>query len=167
MAIIKPNNYTISAITALPAAIPTGKVLQVVQTLKTGYTSTNSTSLSDITGLSVNITPSSTSNKVFVLVTVASLIRNTVTNSSTGLNLVLADGSNTTLCKFQHNAFYQQSASVPLRFPADGVNFLHSPSSTSEQTYKVRFATTQSGNEVGVADNGDTNCSITAMEIAG
>ena len=30
MAIIKPNNNTISAITALPAAIPTGKVLQVV-----------------------------------------------------------------------------------------------------------------------------------------
>ena len=30
MAIIKPNNNTISAITALPAAI-TGKVLQVVQ----------------------------------------------------------------------------------------------------------------------------------------
>ena len=35
MAIIKPNNNTISAITALPAAIPTGKVLQVVQTVKT------------------------------------------------------------------------------------------------------------------------------------
>ncbi len=30
MAIIKPNNNTISAITALPAAISTGKVLQVV-----------------------------------------------------------------------------------------------------------------------------------------
>ena len=30
MAIIKPNNNTISAITALPAAITTGKVLQVV-----------------------------------------------------------------------------------------------------------------------------------------
>jgi len=30
MAIIKPNNNTISAITALPAAIPTGKINQVV-----------------------------------------------------------------------------------------------------------------------------------------
>ena len=166
MAIIKPNNNTISAITALPAGVG-GKVLQVVQTLKTGFASTTSTSLSDISGLSVNITPSSTSNKVFVLVTVNALVRNIVSNSNTGLTLVLADGSNTTLCKFQHGAFYQQSNTVPLRFPADGVNFLHSPSSTSQQTYKVRFATTQSGNEVGVADNGDTNCSITAMEIAG
>ena len=34
MAIIKPNNNTISAITALPAAITTGKVLQVVQATK-------------------------------------------------------------------------------------------------------------------------------------
>ena len=30
MSIIKPNNNTISAITALPAAISTGRVLQVV-----------------------------------------------------------------------------------------------------------------------------------------
>jgi hypothetical protein len=29
MAIIKPNNNTLSAITALPAAITTGKILQV------------------------------------------------------------------------------------------------------------------------------------------
>ena len=47
MAIIKPNNNTISAITALPAAIPTGKVLQVqhqeittlVETTSTSFTS--------------------------------------------------------------------------------------------------------------------------------
>ena len=40
MAIIKPNNNTISAITALPAAIPTGKVLQVVNSSMTyGQTS--------------------------------------------------------------------------------------------------------------------------------
>ena len=37
MAIIKPNNNTISAITALPAAISTGKVLQVVSTSKNRY----------------------------------------------------------------------------------------------------------------------------------
>ena len=41
MAIIKPNNNTISAITALPAAIPTGRVLQVVSTVKTDTFSTD------------------------------------------------------------------------------------------------------------------------------
>ena len=34
MSIIKPNNNTISAITALPANITTGKVLQVVMELR-------------------------------------------------------------------------------------------------------------------------------------
>ena len=166
MAIITLNNNSISNITSLPTGVG-GKVLQVVQTLKTTFASTTSTSLSDISGLSVNITPSSTSNKVFVLVTVASLIRNTVTNSSTGLNLVLADGSNTTLCKFQHNAFYQLSNTVIATLPSDSVNFLHSPSSTSQQTYKVRFSSTFSGQTVGIGNNSDTNSSITVMEIAG
>jgi hypothetical protein len=37
MAIIKPNNNTISAITALPAAISTGKVLQVVMQVQLNH----------------------------------------------------------------------------------------------------------------------------------
>jgi len=57
MAIIKPNNNTISAITALPAAIPTGKVLQVVQGSNSTQMSTTSSSLVD-TGLTASITPS-------------------------------------------------------------------------------------------------------------
>ena len=48
MAIIKPNNNTLSAITALPAAITTGKVLQVVQATDTTELSTTSTSLVDV-----------------------------------------------------------------------------------------------------------------------
>ena len=66
MAIIKPNNNTISAITALPAAITTGRVLQVVQ----GNTATqvaHSTSYAD-TGLTASITPSSSSNKVLIMI---------------------------------------------------------------------------------------------------
>ena len=66
MAIIKPNNNTISAITALPAAISTGKVLQVVQaSFESSATSTTSTSFV-ATGLDVSITPSSSSSKVLV-----------------------------------------------------------------------------------------------------
>ena len=69
MAIIKPNNNTISAITALPAAITTGKVLQVVSVTKIGaFTATNlgAGSVTDITGVAANITPSSTSNKILI-----------------------------------------------------------------------------------------------------
>ena len=66
MAIVKPNNNTLSAITA--AGLPTGTVLQVVQA-ETGTTfSTTSTSFVDVTGLVKSITPSSASNKVLVLI---------------------------------------------------------------------------------------------------
>ena len=66
MAIIKPNNNTISAITALPGAIPTGKILQVVQDTLTSQFSTSSSTYAD-TGLTASITPSSTSNKILIL----------------------------------------------------------------------------------------------------
>ncbi len=69
MAIIKPNNNTISAITALPAAISTGKVLQVLQTSSTSsQTISNPTSFTDITNMSLAITPSATSSKIYVIV---------------------------------------------------------------------------------------------------
>jgi hypothetical protein len=66
MALTKINNNTLSAVTTLPAAIATGKVLQVVSTTKTDTFTTTSTSFTDITGMSVSITPSSASNKILV-----------------------------------------------------------------------------------------------------
>ena len=67
MSIIKPNNNTISAITALPAAISTGKVLQVVSVTKTDTQVTSTAVFVDVSGLSLSITPSSSSNKVFLV----------------------------------------------------------------------------------------------------
>ena len=60
------SNSTIANITALPAAISTGKVLQVVSTSSTTETSTTSTSFID-TAMTANITPSSSSNKIFII----------------------------------------------------------------------------------------------------
>ena len=50
-----------------------GKVLQVVQTYKTDTSSTTSTSFTDVSGFSANITPASTSNKILVLVTIGGM----------------------------------------------------------------------------------------------
>ena len=70
MAIIKPNNNTISAITALPAGISTGKVLQVVTASDSTTRSTTSTSFVTASNtMSVDITPSATSSKIYVNVT--------------------------------------------------------------------------------------------------
>ena len=46
--ITKINNNTLSAVTTLPSAIATGKVLQVVQAIDTTQLSTTSTSLVDV-----------------------------------------------------------------------------------------------------------------------
>jgi len=53
------------------AAVAGGKILQIVQTVKTDTFSTSSTSMVDITGLSVSITPSAATSKVLVLYNVA------------------------------------------------------------------------------------------------
>ena len=69
MAIIRANNNTLSSVTALPTAISTGKVLQVVSATKDDVQSTtDAETFNDVSGMSVNITPSSTSNKIFIFV---------------------------------------------------------------------------------------------------
>ena len=69
MALTKLNNQSLSAVTS--AGLPTGTVLQVLSTVKTDTFDTNST-MEDVTGLSVTITPSSSSNKILILVDVNS-----------------------------------------------------------------------------------------------
>ena len=56
------------ALITLGANSGKGKVLQVVQSVKTDTSSTTSTSAVDISGLSASITPSSASNKILILV---------------------------------------------------------------------------------------------------
>jgi len=65
MALTKINNNTLSAITGLPAAIATGKVLQVIQTTTTSDLSNNTTSYA-ATGFTAALTPSATSSKILI-----------------------------------------------------------------------------------------------------
>ena len=69
MAIIKPNNNTISAITALPASISTGKVLQVANDLDSQNIVLSTSSWID-TNLSISFTPVSASSKLLMLATI-------------------------------------------------------------------------------------------------
>jgi hypothetical protein len=60
-------------VTATSAIRAPGAVLQVKQTLKTNAFNTASTSFVDVTGLSVNITPSSTSSNILIKVSLGAL----------------------------------------------------------------------------------------------
>jgi hypothetical protein len=157
MAIIKPNNNTISAITALPAAITTGKVLQVVSATYDNQTSNGTGGFVD-SGLTVTITPSNSSSKVYIAVCQQAVYN---TSAAEGVTCRLLRGS-TTLCDFARYASYSSAAD----FDGESCNFLDTPSTTSATTYKVQFASSGGGGTV-VAQSNSSTSSIVAMEIAG
>lgn len=140
-----------------------GKVLQVVSATKTDTFSTTSGTFVDITGLSVSITPSSTSNKILVLSTI---VYGHDSNNS-GAHFTVNRGA--TVLK-QYNLNSLGSAYTDARF-STSFNYLDSPSSTSSLTYKLQMKT-DSGYLNGInrsnassSDWGDST--ITVMEIAG
>jgi len=162
MAIIKPNNNTISAITALPAAIPTGKVLQVVNA--STQTQVNSTSGTHAdTGLTCNITPSSTSSTILIII-------NQVFAKSNADNFidakVLRDSTDISNVGGRSIAYTGDSGYL---YP--GVSFSYtkqdSPNTTSQVTYKTQFKRAGSGGGT-VRANVDSGAStIALLEIAG
>jgi hypothetical protein len=133
-----------SALTNLPGG---GKVLQVVQTLKTDTfsTSTDLPSFSDITGLSVSITPSSSSSKILVMVTVGNFSTdgggqfafNLVRDSTSIFQGDSRSGTSRTSAGF-YNEGINSSSSVSLQT-------LDSPSSTSQLTYKLQLGCRNNG----------------------
>ena len=144
----------------------TGNVLQVVQTVKTDVFSSSSTSFTDVTGLSVAITPSSSSNKILVIL---HFMSGATGSNSPRFNLVRGSTN-----------IAQPSGSIPsslhLNTSADidgrmgSIVFLDSPSTTSETTYKLQGLT--DGNSFIINRRGDSAdktsiSTITAIEIAG
>jgi hypothetical protein len=159
MAIIKPNNNTISAITALPASISTGKVLQVKFSQQASITSTNSTSYQD-TGLTIAITPSSSSNKIYCFVNLASVSTGSSSTSAMSVR-ILRDSSEIALT--QNYGFGQTSGA---NYFTLGLQKEDSPSSTSELTYKVQFKNRES-NTVTINSYSNNTSTLIAMEVAG
>ena len=159
MAIIKPNNNTISAITALPAAITTGKVLQAVLSSYTGSEESTSSNSFQASSLFVNITPSATSSKVAIICsgtggTSGNATNNTITLYRDSTNLGDSDRGIITL--------YQVNGLVYAPF---NLNLLDSPNTTSQVTYKVYFKA-YSGSHAQYLHKDGSDSFITALEIA-
>jgi hypothetical protein len=156
-----------------------GKILQVVQTVKTSKQTIQSTSLTDIAGMSVTITPSSSSNKVLISYSLIAF-----TNGGQYWSMRLLRGSDSTIFIGDQNpsATSQQRASfggytqsyVEARCIAQ--EFLDSPNTTSATTYKLQAHTPYSSNYIIGINSSPTqdnytymnNCvsSITVMEVA-
>tara|TARA_S200002703_G_C3737494_1_gene226749 strand:+ start:405 stop:932 length:528 start_codon:yes stop_codon:yes gene_type:complete len=137
-----------------------GKLGQVLSTNKLDTFSTTSTSFTDITNLSVNITPSSTSSKIYVIVFVSAGTGNTSADNK----LRVSRGS---------QSIPPSAATILTRITSSDLNvtntmsILDSPSTTSQITYKVE-AKAETGtfyiNRNG-AGNNEGYSTITVMEV--
>ena len=159
MAIIKPNNNTISAITALPAAITTGKVLQAV-TASTSTSKSIASSSFVTSDLTVNITPSSSSNKIFVI---CSGSFDTGAADRLGFMTIYRDSTNVGGSGSSGISGNYASGSTRLNTPF-GIHVLDSPSTTSQITYGLYLRANNTGTTTFLAESETAH--ITVMEIA-
>ena len=158
-----------------------GHIIQVVQTIKTDTFSTTSSSNVDITGLSVAITPSSTSSKILVAVNLG--IVSGVANSYPGFILLrgsTAIGVGTSATGDRVNVSFGNfgfdgPSSMGLQGSSASFQYLDSPSTTSSTTYKVQVYSAYNSHQIEInrsnhdADNpwGMRSAStIIAMEVA-
>jgi len=146
------------------ASMPTGSVLQVVQDLSTNETVTSSASYVDVTNLAATITPSASSSKILVLVSLNGCLKNA---SNTTMKANIVRGS-TQLQQMTAIAMATDSTAYIGGTTVSGEH-LDSPNTTNATTYKCQIAS-QAGSanvRVNTSDNGGATSSITLMEIAG
>ena len=155
-----------------------GKILQVIQAVKKNRQTINSTTLVDITGMSVSITPSSASNKVLVnysLVVFSNAVYYALRLLRNSDSTIFIGDENPSATSQNRASFGSYDSSYVI---ADTIaqSFLDSPNTTSATTYKLQAYSPYSsaytiGINSGVALDNYTymnNCvsTITAMEVA-
>ena len=120
-----------------------GKILQVLQTVKTDIASINSTSMAAISGMSVDITPSSTSSKILVIADLK------IGESGTATQLRLVRGSTAIYTGANPGANFNDISWSGYGGSDTGqgyygtqpvtLTFLDSPNTTSQVTYAVHW----------------------------
>jgi len=152
-----------------------GGIIQVISAEKTDTFSTSSNSFVDVTGLSVSITPKSSSNKVLVMIDIK------FGTAQNGAEIFLQCRRGSTLVYAGANPgnrqecfFGAEDTEDQFRMDQASANFLDSPSTTSATTYKVQMRNNNTGhtlyiNRTGQDVNGSayprTASSIIAMEV--
>ena len=154
------------------AELPAGSVLQVVSTTKRDtFSSTSSTDV-DVTGLSVNITPSSSSSKIAVFYSV-NFSRSGISRTSLMLFRDTSAIANGTGGSTRNQTFISAGTNSNDSYFAQNVSgsYLDSPGDTSQHTYKIRMF--NDGNGTFYVNRRSANTedgmvsTITVMEIAG
>ena len=167
-------NLGMGSVSTVVGALGSATILQVLSATKTDTFSTTSTSFTDVTGLTLTLTPAATSSKVLVSFSVNLGLPNTagvqvrLMRDSTPIAIGDAGGGS-------------QKQSTTHTYP--GVNtdtrnrsmeFLDSPNTTSATVYKLQIVTNtstvyvnRSYSDNNTAYGGRTASTITAMEVTG
>ena len=166
--------------TILTSNSATGKILQIQSTVLTGVVSTTSSSYTDISGFSVNITPSATSSKILV----QAAMRVSGIDEEAYLQMIRSVGGTDTaigngtggnhasftqlVCWSAGNGYYDYH-DVPFLI-------LDSPNTTSAITYKLQWGRQQSStlyigrtgySTTASSYSGSSSNTIMVMEVAG
>ena len=150
----------------------TPRIGQVVSTTKTDTFTTTATTFTDITGLSVSITPTSASNKILVIASVtasndAATIQGGTRITRNGTAVFVGDTAGNRISGQMIDVTNADSTVT------QGVSFLDSPATTSALTYAVQARNSAAGTFYVNRSENDTNdvnhyrgaSSITVMEV--
>ena len=165
MSLLKVNNVTDlgdDAVVTDGALVGAGKILQVVRATDSTLRSTTSTSFTDVTGMSITITPTSATSTILLMAT----FRVSLSRASAGdqrSNVQWTDSSNVAISGAEDALFGDKQAND--RWATNGVVVGYaSPATTSATTYKLRFKTT-SGTAFQFANDSSTG-QLLALEVA-
>ena len=163
------------------SALPTGSVIQVKSASKTDSNEKSNTQSYDIPGLSVSITPTSASNKIFIIFNL-----NIQSSGSFGGDVVRLVRDSTNICIADaagsrirgSNAVVRHEVGDNYDYTGESIvnSFLDSPGDTNAHTYKLNLYDDTANNTVWInrdrpSDDSSgwrrTVSTITVMEIAG
>jgi len=147
-------------------ALSLGKILQVQSVIKTDTYSTGSTTASDVTGLTVSITPSSASNKILVL----AQVNGCQGAAGNGIFKLLRNSTEIGSNALTYPSFGMVTSDTPYGSYSSSIMYVDSPATTSATTYKVQARVDVNGTlyvnrRSNAADLGGTS-QIVVMEIA-
>lgn len=150
------------------------RVLQVVSTAKTDTFTTTSATFTDVTGMSVTITPQSATSQILVMV------QGNVGNNSAANGCLFTLLRGATQIDIGDAASNRARVSTQTYNPGDnrfvnfGLTFLDSPATTSATTYKLQTRVDLAGTmylnrsftDADLGSNGRGASTITVMEIS-
>lgn len=144
-----------------------GKVLQVVRATDTTTRTTTSTTLVDVTGMSVTITPQKSDSSVLVIATFRNVNENS-TNDEIRSLFALTDSSNNALSGAQQAIYGSNNVTGTGTRLVDDMAVIigrSTPATTSAVTYKLRASAVNASCSVSVV-NSFTTGQLFAIEVS-